>query len=142
MAGVPGYTGGGYEIAGFGWHQGWNDAGSGVLEYEKNMVNLIKDLRSEFKVPNMPVVIAITGMANSYCANVITAQMNVGNAALHPEFAGTVTTVDTRPYDFGTPMSASGDGTHWNHNVESYFNFGESMGKAMVALLPAATSTK
>ena len=23
----PGYTGGGYEIAGFGWHQGWNDIG-------------------------------------------------------------------------------------------------------------------
>jgi len=138
---VPGYTGGGYEIAGFGWHQGWNDAGEATAVYETNLVNLIKDLRSEFKAPKLPVVIGNTGMANSYAGNVIVAQMNVGNPALHPEFAGTVASVDTRPFDFGERLSASGDGTHWNHNAESYFKVGESMGQAMVRMLAAAAAT-
>ncbi|MCE9608702.1 MAG: Ig-like domain repeat protein [Chthoniobacter sp.] len=138
----PGYAGQGYEVTGFGWHQGWNDAGGGVTEYETNLVNLIKDLRTEFNVPNMPVSIGVTGMSNSYASDVITAQFNVGNPALHPEFAGNVTTVDTRPFDFGELLSASSDATHWNHNAESYFNVGESMGLAMMAMLPAPSSAK
>jgi len=136
----PSYGGGGYEITGFGWHQGWNDIGEATDVYETNLVNLIKDLRTEFQVPNMPVSIGNTGMANGYGGNVLVAQMNVGNPLLHPEFAGTVTTVDTRPFDFGELLSASSDATHWNHNAESYFNVGQSMGQAMVAMLPAVPS--
>ena len=137
---VAGYAGQGYEITGFGWHQGWNDSGDTVAQYEGLLCNLIKDLRTEFALPNLPVVVANTGMAQSYCANVIQAQNNVGNPVLHPEFAGTVTTVDTRPFDFGEMLSPSSDATHWNWNAESYFNVGESMGLAMLALLPSATS--
>jgi alpha-galactosidase len=37
----PAYTGGGYEIAGFGWHQGWNDMGEATAVYETNLTNLI-----------------------------------------------------------------------------------------------------
>ncbi|MGB0145136.1 MAG: sialate O-acetylesterase, partial [Akkermansiaceae bacterium] len=52
------------EIVGFGWHQGWNDAGSKEMvdEYAANMANLIRDLRKDLGVKNMPVVIANTGM--------------------------------------------------------------------------------
>jgi autotransporter-associated beta strand protein len=132
----PAYTGGGYEIAGFGWHQGWNDLGQTTAEYESNLTNLINDLRAQFGVPAMPVVIANTGQANGSGGNVLVAQMNVGNPALHPEFAGTVTTVDTRPFDYGTLLGGSDEGYHWNWNSESYFNIGESMGKAMMAMLP------
>lgn len=137
----PAYTGGGYEIAGFGWHQGWNDIGQAVAEYETNLTNLINDLRTEFGVPAMPVVIGNTGMANGSGGNVLTAQMNVGNPTLHPEFAGTVTTVDTRPFDYGTLLGGSDEGYHWNWNSESYFNIGESMGKAMMAMRPPVLSS-
>ena len=138
---VPGYAGQGYEIAGFGWHQGWNDMGQATAVYETNLVNLIKDLRTEFNLPNLPVSIANTGMANSSCATVLQAQLNVGNPALHPEFAGTVATVDTRPFDFGTLLSPSSDATHWNWNGESLFNVGESMGLAMMAMLNSNSKT-
>ena len=46
-------------------------------------------------------------------------------------------TVDTRPFDYGTMQGASGEFYHWNWNGESYFNIGESMGLAMMAMLPA-----
>ena len=59
----PAYDGKGFEIAGFGWHQGWNDGlkKEWVAEYEENLANLIRGLRDEFKTPKMPVVIAVSG---------------------------------------------------------------------------------
>lgn len=131
----PAYKGGGYELAGFGWHQGWNDIGQATEVYETNLVNLIKDIRAEFKAPKLPVVIAGTGMGNNSGGTVLQAQLNVGNPALHPEFAGTVISVDTRPFDYGEMLSGATDFCHWNWNGESYFKVGESMGKAMVKLL-------
>jgi autotransporter-associated beta strand protein len=136
----PAYTGGGYEIAGFGWHQGWNDMGEATAVYETNLTNLIKDLRADFGVPAMPVSIGNTGMANSACDTILQAQLNVANPALHPEFSGTVATVDTRPFDYGTLLGGSDEGYHWNWNAESYFNIGEGMGKAMMAMRPAVPS--
>ena len=79
-------------------------------------------------------------MANGAGGNVLVAQLNVGNPALHPEFAGTVTTVDTRPFDYGELMGVNNQGYHWYFNGESYFNIGESMGQAMMRMLPAATT--
>jgi len=135
----------GYEIAGFGWHQGWNDriSDGATAEYEANMTNLITDLRAEFGVPNMPVVIGTTSMANVDNDNrgllLVAGQKAV---ALKPQFAGTVTTVDTKQYDFGTSASPSSEGYHWNWNSESYFNIGEQMGQAMVGLLSGQSSAK
>ena len=136
----PSYSGQGYEIAGFAWHQGWNDIGETTAEYETNLTNLIVDLRNNLGVPKLPVCIGNTGMANGSGGNVLVAQMNVGNSVLHPEFAGTVTTVDTRPFDYGELLGGSSEGYHWFWNAESYFNIGESMGRAMLALLPATVS--
>jgi hypothetical protein len=56
----PGYAGGGCELAGFVWWHGWNDfcnPKSAVPEYERNLVNLIKDVRRDLKAPKLPVVI-------------------------------------------------------------------------------------
>jgi alpha-galactosidase len=135
----PAYAGGGYEIVGLGWHQGWNDRCSApmVAEYEKNMVNLIKDLRKEFAAPNMRVAIANTGMANapSGPGSLIEAQGNVANPTLHPELAGTVATADTRPFDYGELSGCNNQGFHWYWSGESYFKIGESMGQAMMTLL-------
>ena len=141
----PAYTGGGYEIAGFAWHQGFNDRinNTYVAEYEANMTNLIKDLRTQFSVPNLPVVIGDTGMDNAAtgAGSLIEAQGNVANPTRHSEFTGTVTTVKTTPFDYGKLVGASDEGYHWNWSAESYFNIGESMGKAMMALLPAVNFT-
>jgi len=83
----------GYEIAGFVWFQGFNDQFKDETrdEYEQNMVNLIKDLRKEFKVPNMPVVIGALGTGGQKGPIAIAQE----KAAQHPEFKGTVAFVET-----------------------------------------------
>ena len=98
----PAYDGKGYEIAGFGWHQGWNDGlkKEWVAEYEENLANLIRDLRDEFSVPNMPAVIAVSGFGGrkqkiDRRLGIIAAQHNVAKL---PEFAGTVASVETRDF--------------------------------------------
>lgn len=61
----PGYNEkAGYEIAGFVWFQGYNDQfdEAGRLEYGQNLVHLIKDLRTEFKSPNMKTVVGVMGV--------------------------------------------------------------------------------
>jgi alpha-galactosidase len=54
----------GYEIAGFVWFQGYNDMFDEAArrDYGKNLVCLIKDLRKEFKAPEMKVVVGIMGV--------------------------------------------------------------------------------
>ena len=53
------------EISGFGWFQGWNDgcAVNDTAAYERNMVNLIQDLRREWKNPYLPISIAVSGFS-------------------------------------------------------------------------------
>ncbi len=61
----PGYNEkAGYEIAGFVWFQGFNDQFDeiGRKEYGQNLVHLIKDLRTEFKAPNMKTVVGVMGV--------------------------------------------------------------------------------
>jgi hypothetical protein len=51
------------QFSGFGWFQGWNDGCdlNMTAAYEWNMVNLIKDLRTEFNSPTLPISIAVAG---------------------------------------------------------------------------------
>lgn len=82
----------GYEITGFLWFQGYNDQwGTAPAEYEENMANLIKDLRKEFKAPNMPVVIGALS-AGGQKGPVAVAQEAAAN---RPEFKGTTRFVET-----------------------------------------------
>ena len=88
---VPGYKGQGYEIAGFGWFQGHKDSGSTKEDYEKCLVNLINDLRKEFKAPKMKAVVATVGfhgyrLMSGPWKGVWEAQMAVGDPKQHPEF--------------------------------------------------------
>lgn len=54
------------EIAGFVWFQGWNDQYNGAeAEYATNMEHFIKDVRKEFKSPEMPFVIGVMGQNGS-----------------------------------------------------------------------------
>lgn len=137
----PAYDGKGFEIAGLGWHQGWNDRINPkfVDEYEVNLANLIRDLRKDLNLPALPVVIANTGMADAdkdpVAAKLVTAQGNVADPKKHPEFAGTVTVVDTRPFYYPLTSPEVGFIYHWNYNGQSYFQIGESMGNAMLKLI-------
>jgi alpha-galactosidase len=136
---VPGYQGQGYEIAGFGWFQGHKDSGSTKEEYEKHLVNLINDLRKEFKAPKMPAVVATVGF-NGYrivegpWKGVWEAQMAVGDPKQHPDFAGTVASVDTRDFWRERDESPAAQGYHYSRNSETYLLVGEAMGRAMVRM--------
>ncbi|HUT13167.1 MAG TPA: sialate O-acetylesterase, partial [Thermoguttaceae bacterium] len=138
---VPGYKGQGYEIAGFVWWQGHKDsfAEESIAEYEKNMVNLINDVRKEFKVPKMPAVVASVGFGGPNMADkflrILEAQMAVGDPQKHPEFAGTVASVDTRDFWREVDESPTSQDYHYNRNAETYMLVGDALGRAMVKLL-------
>lgn len=137
----PEYDGKGFEIAGLGWHQGWNDRVNAkfVDEYEFNLANLIRDVRKDLNLPLLPMAIANTGMANAnsdpVALRLVTAQGNVADSKKYPEFSGNVTTVDTRPFHYPLTSPEIGFIYHWNYNGESYFHIGESMGTAMLKLI-------
>jgi hypothetical protein len=136
---VPGYKGQGYEVAGFGWFQGHKDSCSTKEDYESCLVNLIKDLRKDLKAPKMSAVVATVGfhgyrlMQGSW-KGVWEAQMAVGDPKQHPEFAGTVASVDIRDFWREVEESPRGQDYHYNRNPESYLLIGEAMGRAMVRL--------
>ncbi|MBN1422694.1 MAG: hypothetical protein JXP34_28215 [Planctomycetes bacterium] len=137
---VPGYAGQGYEIAGFVWWQGHKDGGSPemIAEYERNLVNLIGDVRKEFQVPEMPVVVATVGFGghemNDRHLQILKAQMAVGDPNRHPEFAGNVRSVDTRDFWRGVDDSPANQDYHYHRNAETYLLVGDALGRAMVAL--------
>jgi alpha-galactosidase len=138
---VPGYKGQGYEIAGFAWWQGHKDsfAEKDIAEYEKNLVNLINDLRKDLNAPKMPVVIAGVGFGGHNMAekfrNIMAAQLAVGDPAKHPEFTGNVASIDTRDFWREIDESPKGEDYHYNRNAETYLRVGDALGRAMVRLL-------
>jgi len=137
--GFPAYDGKGYEIAGFCWHQGWQDGCSAGManEYETNMVNFIKDVRKDFGVPKMPFVIGGSGFGGwgqtvDRRLKIMAAQKA---AAERPEFKGNVLYVETRDFFRDGDVSPRPIRYHWCCNFESYYLIGDGMGKAMVELL-------
>ncbi len=135
---VPG-SDGRYELAGFGWHQGWNDRISDKFntEYEANMANFIRDMRQDLGVPGLPFVIAETGMTgpdekHPRALSLMRAQAAVAELA---EFKGNVACVGTKAFWRSQEDSPSGQGYHWNSNAETYYLIGEAMADAMKKLL-------
>jgi len=135
---VPDYQDQGYEIAGFVWWQGHKDKDVPKEVYEKHLVNLIQDLRNEFKTPEMPAVVATVGFGGMDMdpGHFMTweAQMAVGDPKQRPEFAGKVASVDTRPFWRSRGESPTNTGFHYNHNAETYVLTGDALGRAMVTL--------
>ncbi|MEK6239629.1 MAG: sialate O-acetylesterase [Planctomycetales bacterium] len=137
---VPGYKGQGHEIAGFVWFQGHKDsfAEQSIAEYEKHLVNLINDVRKEFKKPKLPVVVASIGFGGHNMQDkflrILKAQMAVGDAKQHPEYAGSVASVDTRDFWREVDESPTNQDYHYNRNAETYLLIGDALGRAMVGL--------
>lgn len=141
---VPNYKGQGYEIAGFGWHQGWNDRvnKSANTAYEQNLVHLIKDVRRDLGSPKLPFVIATTGMKgwedkDPRALSLMKAQMAMTN---YPEFKDNVAVVDTRDFWREIKDSPSKQFYHWCRNAESYLLIGQAIGKAMIDILEKNTT--
>jgi hypothetical protein len=127
----------GYEVAGFFWWQGEKDAGSDVhaANYEKNLVQFIKAVRSEFKAPNAKFVIATLGEATKGQTNntgkIFDAMMAVdGKSGKYPEFKGNVATV----YTHDMARGGSGNG-HYGGDSRVYMDVGLALGEEMVKLL-------
>ncbi len=142
----PDYAGDGFEIVGFGWHQGWNDRinQAAVDAYEQNMVHFIQDMEKDLGCEKLPFVIANTGMGGwdipktaPYKVRVeklMTAQLALADAKKYPEFAGNVAGVETRDFQRSQEESPSNQEYHWMRNWETYYLIGKSMGDAMVGL--------
>lgn len=142
----PDYKGQGVEIAGIGWHQGWNDQyGEGnEANYERNMEAFIKDIRSAdhgLGIPKLPFVIATSGNIDKETP-IKDGQRAMADAKKYPDFAGNVGVVDTdKPYgpdklefkfyEEGKPKQV---GYHWNSQAKAYFNIGRAMASEMSKL--------
>lgn len=137
----PDIAGRGYELAGFGWHQGWNDRINQEFndEYEKNLAHLIRDIRKDLGVPKLPFVIAETGMTGPEEKHPRALSLMKAQAAVaeYDEFRGTVAFVGTKAFWRDQEVSPTGQGYHWNTNAETYYLIGEAMGTAMKALCQA-----
>ncbi|MCW5940868.1 MAG: hypothetical protein KIS66_01465 [Fimbriimonadaceae bacterium] len=131
------------QLVGFGWHQGWNDRinAAFVQEYEQNMANFIRDVRKDLRKPNLPFVIAETGMGGEAEENELALQLMKAQAAVaqYKEFKGNVAFVGTRAFWRPTEVSPSDQGYHWNSNAETYYLIGDGMGRAMAGLLKRAS---
>jgi hypothetical protein len=94
------------ELCGFVWFQGWNDfcAGDEIKqqvydEYCPNFVHLVQDLRAEFKMPNLPVVMGELGVDGVKAGKEMTdfrdAQAKIKAS---PKLKGTLGYVRTAPF--------------------------------------------
>jgi alpha-galactosidase len=138
----PEWEGRGYQIAGFAWHQGTSDKSPDKVaqEYQHNMPDFIASIRSEFGKPDLPFVIATTGMGYDTGTSpppyenyhpVERAQLWVAGV----EKPANVLTDDTRAYFEPHEKSPRNQGFHWNGNARSYFRVGLGLGKNIVELL-------
>ncbi|MGB0992027.1 MAG: sialate O-acetylesterase [Akkermansiaceae bacterium] len=124
-----------YEVAGFFWWQGDKDMRNPAHyeRYEKNLIQLIKQLRKEFNSPDAKFVTASLGQTQKGSTKgdgKILNAMEAVSKSNDPDLKGKVGFVYTHPLSKGG--SSSG---HYSGNPETYMNVGEAMGKAMVELL-------
>ena len=129
----------GVELLGIGWHQGWNDRVNQAFNdaYEENLSCFIRDARKELDAPDLPFVIAETGMSGHEEKHPRAVSLMRAQAAVaeRKEFAGTVAFVGTKDFYRPKEQSPSGQAYHWNNNAETYYLIGDGMGRAMLGLL-------
>ena len=132
----PGYKGQGYEIAGFFWHQGWNDGTKRNFsqEYEANMTHFIKDMRKDLGNDKLPFVIATSGMGGPDATGVaggLAKNIEPAQIAASKKYDNCVA-VPTRHFQKHKPGRQK---SHWHNSAESYCLVGDAAGKAMIKIL-------
>ncbi len=125
----PEFAGMRLELTGIVWFQGWNDMFGDLApgEYERNLTNLIDDLRREFGKPGLPVVIAAMGQNGSKPAEANMAVIKTAQFALNevPRFRGTVRTI---PTDILVDRAAEDLFPTWRQNLEQWNTTGSDYG--------------
>lgn len=137
----PEWKGRGYQIVGFAWHQGFNDRVTKELApaYKDNLPDFIADVRAEIGKPELPFVIATTGMAagkpepSPYSGYTPVEQAQLWVAGV--DKPKNVLSTDTRPFWREVNQAPSTMGHHWNHSAESYFLVGKALADDMLKLL-------
>ena len=94
------------ELCGFVWFQGWNDmcAGDKIRqqvydEYCPNFVHLVQDLRTEFKMPDLPVVMGELGVGGENAdKNIKDFRAAQAKIETSQELKGTLAYVRTAPF--------------------------------------------
>ena len=146
---IPGYNEEiGYELLGFVWFQGWNDfiRDDKVQEYEFNLANLIRDVREELRVPDLPVIIGEFGMHGIdppeipgrpiVLKHVLAMREAQKNVAEMEEFRDNTVYVPTSPY-----VVLDENATHYNEQyhyfgrADTYCKIGRAFGEAMLDLM-------
>jgi len=136
----PDYKGQDCEIAGFVWWQGNKDSFNAVhaAHYERNLARLIPQLCKDYDAPNARFVLAtgcgFTGR-EGLGLQISEAQLAIGDAKKHPEFAGNVKVVDSRDLWRESSVSPKNQGYHYNRNAETCVEAGLRLGWAMAELL-------
>ena len=130
-----------YQIVGFALHQGYTDRVAANLspEYQDNLPDFIHDVRGAFGKPEMPFVIASTGMDTTFVeASPYPNYSEVEQAQLwvigEPQPANVLSS-DTRSFMEAAVDSPRNQGFHWHGNARSYFRIGLGLGNHMVTLL-------
>ena len=149
----------GHEMAGFVWFQGFNDQFSDAFRdnYRQNMIHFIKDVRKEYKTPNMPFVIGVLG-TNMTKEGVDKNAVSVGQreAAKAPEFKGNVVSVESykvydlkarKVFDSGWAKNfaqwrlvGSDRPYHYLGSGKFFVRLGDAFAKAMIGLIDNKTA--
>lgn len=112
-----------------------------TAEYEYNLANLIRDIRTDLEVPNLPVSIAVSGfggwsMNEPRRLAIINSQFAMMNSTKYPEFSNNVVVVETRDYwRDELPHSPGKQGYHWNNNCESYWLIGKALANGILNIM-------
>ncbi|MBI5834313.1 MAG: hypothetical protein HZB16_18615 [Armatimonadetes bacterium] len=132
------------ELAGLVWWQGWNDGvdpKNAVPEYEKNLVNLIGDVRRDLGVPDLPIVVGeLTGPwveVGGEWGDLRRAQAAACDLARHPELKGRVLFVPTHDFVRKESESPGGWPAHEFNNAETYYLAGRAVGEGLVTVMGA-----
>ena len=126
-----------FDLAGFVWMQGWNDMCTkpAIPEYADNLVNLARDIRKEFNVPNLPFVVGELGNGGPVTKPGAMADFR---QAQREGTARIKNAVFVETSAFARPKELSpntGHGHHWFGNAESYFLVGDALAKAAIELI-------
>lgn len=131
----------GYELSGFVFFQGFNDIidQKKMDEYGVNLANLIRDVRRDLDVPNLPFVIGELGQQGMepekrYAEKHFNFRKIQSDVAELPEFHGQVRFVKTSPYVISDGESFDG-GYHYYGRADTFFHIGHAFGETMVELV-------
>jgi len=115
----------GYEVCGFVWLQGWNDGinADRVKEYQENLIDLVRDLRKDLGLPELPAVIIESSDQK--------AEMNEARqgavAALNKDQPNKAVFIPT-----GGLMAGYRGGFHFEARAEIYLEIGWRAGQAIL----------